>query len=202
MLVQAKLLDSEDHAYPEIERRIGRSSVRQIDRLISTAEGMGWPSLYAFYNHLDDINRVPTNCRSLEMAGRTRLASSWGISIADAYNVRAVLRDLSFDKHRQHSIPLHCLLCSMGTGDRGPAGSPGWALNALQQLRSRGAPTVVDSVSPLPVEPMLDEPPLIRQAREISGIEDMREKSAVRDMLAQQFPNIAGVLIFKDGQRE
>jgi hypothetical protein len=41
MLVQAKLLDPEDHAYPEINRRIGRFRVRQIDRLISTAEGIG-----------------------------------------------------------------------------------------------------------------------------------------------------------------
>lgn len=202
MLVQAKLLDSEDHAYPEIERRIGRSSVRQIDRLISTAEGMGWPSLYAFYNHLDDVSRIPANCRSLEMTERYRLASSWGISIADAYSVRAARRDLTFDTHRRHSIPLHCLLCSMGTGDRGPSGSPGWALDALQQLRGRSAPVVDDSTSPLPDEPMREEPPLIRQARELSNIGDMREKSAVRDMLAQQFPNIAGVVIFRDGRSD
>jgi hypothetical protein len=142
---------------------------------------------------------VPVNCRSLEPIARSRLAPSWGISIADAYNVRAVLRDLTFDTHRRHSIPLHCLLCSVGTGDRGLVGSPGWALRALQRLRSAGSPAVVPG-SALPELPMQEEPLLVRQVREISDAGDAQKKSVLRDMLAQQFPNIAGVVIFRDGR--
>lgn len=47
---------------------------------------------------------------------------------------------------------------------------------------------------------MREEPSLIRQAREISDIVDAQEKPLLRDMLAQQFPSIAGVVIFRDGR--
>jgi hypothetical protein len=47
---------------------------------------------------------------------------------------------------------------------------------------------------------MQEEPLLVRQVREISDAGDAQKKSVLRDMLAQQFPNIAGVVIFRDGR--
>src|SRR5690606_8057430 len=71
MLVQAKALDFSDVNYPEIKRNIGKivPAVRQIDRLIDSAQSLGWPAIYAFYNHLTDASRIPSECGSLAMSG-------------------------------------------------------------------------------------------------------------------------------------
>jgi hypothetical protein len=144
MLVQAKLLDLNDIEYPEIKRTIGKLKppVRQIDRLIESAEKLGFPPLYAFYNHLTIPDRVPATCRSLEMCGISPMPESWGVAVADAYRVRSVLDDQSFDTHRQHSIALHCLLCSSGLGSRLDLGSPGLALTAPDSHHTRFPSTI------------------------------------------------------------
>ncbi len=141
MLVQAKLLDRRDHVYPEIARFVGkkRPPIRQIDRLIATAGRNRWPALYAFYNHLDDPHRIPNHCATIPNAGLV-MPESWGISIALAQDVRDALdpgNDQRFDTHSQHSIPLHCLLCSHGRGERPIAGAPGQVLRSLIQLGGR-----------------------------------------------------------------
>lgn len=125
MMVQAKVLDALDRDYGEIPRKIGTSSVRQIDRLIDTANGFGFPAFYAFYNHLNDLNRVPSNCHSLDITRSGPISETWGVSIAPAENVRKALNDVTFETHKAHSIPLHCLICSHAQGTPGPSGSPG-----------------------------------------------------------------------------
>lgn len=59
MIIQAKVLDDKDHEYAHFDRKIGNTGIRQIDRLLSTANARGVPALYVFYNHLSDPNRVP-----------------------------------------------------------------------------------------------------------------------------------------------
>ncbi len=61
MLVQAKVLDARDQTYARLDRTIGNTSVRQIDRLLETARQRRCPALYAFYNHLSDASRVPSS---------------------------------------------------------------------------------------------------------------------------------------------
>lgn len=208
MLVQAKVLDSRDVEYPEIKRMIGKKRVvRQIDRLIQSATKLGWPALYAFYNHVSDADRVPINCRSLGMVGKRSMPESWGISVADAHNVRAVLNDQSFDTHRQHSVALHCLLCSRGSGSRPTTGSPGLALAALRRLRelsARGSHVSEDlgRPFPLPTEPFRELPEVFQLARQIAAIENIADQEALRRKAAQRFTAVAGVVVLQDSESE
>lgn len=138
MLVQAKRLDDRDREYRELfytSRQQGaKSSTRQIDRLISNAKHLCLPPVYAFYNHLTNRGRVPRDtCGSFSMISQA-LPESWGISFASAIAVRNSAPDKTFDHHRQHSRPLHCLLCSKGTGTYGFLGSAGAAAAALSEL--------------------------------------------------------------------
>ncbi|WP_152566341.1 DUF6615 family protein [Lysobacter antibioticus] len=202
MLVQAKLLDLSDVNYPEISRAIGRRkpAVRQIDRLIASAEELGWPALYAFYNHLDDPSRIPYKCRSLAMQG-TQMPESWGISIAHAESVRAALDDQSFDTHRMHSIALHCLLCSRGLGIRPAFGSPELLLNGLVRLRDLAEDNEIgiSSISLLPDTLFTELPHMFRVARDMASAQSFFEYETLRDEVAQRYPDIAGVVIFRDG---
>jgi hypothetical protein len=197
MLVQAKVLDINDYEYPEINRTIGKSKVRQINRFIATATKWEWPAVYAFYNHLDDESRIPNNCITLARA-QSPIPSSWGISFADAYVVRAALDDQTFDTHRQHCRPLHCLLCSGGTGTRGPGGSPVMALQGLRALRET---TLYDSerhYPPLPDTPFNALPEIFQLAREFEGATATQASPLVH--LAKRHRNLAGVVMLRDAQ--
>ncbi len=209
MLVQAKALDFQDFQYPEIKRTIGKRLPlpRQIDRLIETAEAWGWPAIYAFYNHLGDVSRIPDVCRSLPAADVFgAVPDCWGISIADAHMVRQALNDQTFDTHRQHSLPLHCLLCSGGRGVRPVGGSALLALGGLDRLKRRGgrAPDGPvpggDDIAPLV---MFGEPPaLFREALAIVR-EESDEVRAERTLrLASEAPGVAGVVVLQDAEGE
>jgi hypothetical protein len=208
MLIQAKLLDLSDIEYPEIKRTIGKRKPprRQIDQLIETAGKLRFPALYAFYNHLTISARVPATCQSLQMSGISPMPESWGISIADAYQVRSLLDDQSFDTHCRHSIALHCLLCSSGRGSRPLLGSPGLALAALQGLRrslsrDRGMRPDRDGGPPsLPDEPLRQLPHIFRLARQVVNIEDPDERDLEESRIAQEYPELAGVLLLQDGE--
>lgn len=205
MLVQAKVLALDDQNYPEIKRPIGRSKpkIRQIDRLITTARDWGWPAIYAFYNHLSDPTRVPERCKSIKMAGFNSIPESWGISIADAYDVRAVLDDQSFDTHSGHSIAFHCLLCSSGFGLRPLEGSPGLALRALRQLRKEQPRTASDGEYPsLPDVPFRDLPQIFYRAQEIVFMSEGKRRARQRRLLAREYPQLAGVVLLRDGVEE
>lgn len=203
MLVQAKLLDVQDIEYPEITRKIGKTTVRQIDRLIDTANRFRWPALYAFYNHIGNTARIPNNCKSIPNCATT-LPESWGISVADAWCVRSKLNDQTFDTHCLHSVPLHCLLCSGGTGTRGDLGSAGLALRTLMALRttedrqSALAKQLGDAVD-LPDEPFTELPDMFREAEEIANTPESGHRDELLARVAYRNPNIAGAIIFKDG---
>ncbi len=199
MLVQAKALDLRERHYSGIKRYVGRTktSGRQIDLLINTANGFGWPSIYAFYNHLSDRARIPNNCGSFDSA---TMPECWGISVADSYRVRAALNNQSFDRHRGHSLPLHCLLCSYGRGNRSPWGSPGLALRTLHRLRAGAeeAPALPEEAPALPTEPFRELPNLFHRAREIALIQDPRSRELLRRSLANEYPSLAGIMLLRD----
>ena len=90
--------------------------------------------MYAFYNNLVDESRVPSKfCGTLASMGWS-CPETWGITLASAIAVQYEKPDRSFDCHRHHSMPLHCLLCSWGSGRQGAKGSAGAAAGALSRL--------------------------------------------------------------------
>ena len=204
MLVQAKVLDLKDQNYPEIKRHIGKTSprVRQIDRLIRTSAALGWPAVYAFYNHLNDASRIPSECRSLAMSGLPRFAPAWGISVADANLVRSALDDQSFDTHRMHSMPLHCLLCSKGSGARPPGGSAELALRGVGRLRVRGRKddSGLELGRPGRDEILRELPQIFADAIGIFAAEDEEVREVVRRRVAERYSNIAGVVLLRDAE--
>lgn len=137
MLVQAKRLEDAERIYAGINRNIGKRTppVRQIDQLLATARTQGVPALYAFYNHVGQTSRVPETCGSLP-PGDPGHIDGFGVSLADAHAVEAALPDETFDTHRFHSMPLHCLLCSGGSGTRSDGGTPEMAASGIARLRS------------------------------------------------------------------
>ena len=129
MLVQAKRLDDDERAYGSLYKRKRprgtRRLVFQVDQLIANAKRYRLPPVYAFYNHLSNAGRVlNTFCGSL--AGLNWSCSeSWGVALASAIEVRDARPNKRFDRHIGHSMPLHCLLCSRGSGKQGPMARPG-----------------------------------------------------------------------------
>lgn len=135
MLVQAKSLDRNEVKYGKLGHKIGnkKPKVLQIDRLINTANTYSIPALYAFYNHVSNNKRIPNNCRSVHMTD-PQYSAGFGISIASAKNVLAAFNNFSFDAQCLHSFPLHCLLCSGGSGyGQGNGASPTTILNSLRR---------------------------------------------------------------------
>jgi hypothetical protein len=207
MLVQAKILNRQDINYDEITRTIGKSGVRQIDRLISEARRLGWPAIYAFYNHLDDPLRIPSTCQTISLSSAA-MPAAWGVSIADACRVRAKLNDQSFDTHRHHSFPLHCLLCSEGTGDRPDdgSGSAGLALRALRRVRmvpgdekgSFSIPLDDSDMLPMPSEPFTELPSIFTEAKRILDGRQSDDRNAQVANLSERYPSIAGVVVIRD----
>ena len=116
MLVQAKVLDNPEREYAHIDRKIGNTGVRQIDRLLETARKRGIPALYAFYNHVSDLDRLPLgNCECRICS----CYSCWGCSVAFGPGIEAILPDKSFDALRKISKPWACLFlprAGPGTG--------------------------------------------------------------------------------------
>jgi hypothetical protein len=207
MLVQAKILNSQDTDYDEIKRKIGKSGVRQIDRLISEAENLQWPAIYAFYNHLDDPSRIPSTCKTIRTLSAA-MPTAWGVSVADAYRVRAKLNDQSFDTHCHHSFPLHCLLCSTGSGSRPDdgSGSAGLALTALRRIRgslegeqgiSRDSLEGPD-VLPLPDVPFTELPSMFVDAQRVLDTPHSDERDAQIVDLSDRYPDIAGIVVIRD----
>ncbi len=200
MLVQAKALDHRDHEYPEISRFIGRSKTKpktkQIDQLLKTAKKLNFPAVYAFYNHLGDRRRVPASCQSLAMAG-AQVPESWGVSLAPAQNVASALADQTFDTHRRHSFPFHCLLCTLGTGKADPNGSP---TAVARTLRSAAAPAAGRRSVRGPGEDGTwhSRHLIFDLAYEASLFESPEGESPLIAKLRKQFPKVAGVVIVRD----
>jgi hypothetical protein len=192
ILVQAKRLEDREQIYSGIDRNIGKRTppVRQIDQLLATATAQGVPALYAFYNHLSQTSRVPQTCGSLPPGDPDHI-DGFGISIAEAQAVEADLPDETFDTHCGHSIPLHCLLCSAGSGTRPGGGTPELAASGIARLRGNipdGAPSAEALGLRQGLHPLV-EYALGLTARRADGI-DVPETADV--------PGIAGVVVLRD----
>lgn len=202
MLVQAKRLDDSDQAYRSLYYRGGQSGSTtvqsQLDRLLATARRYALPPVYAFYNHLDDTSRVPgSSCGTLNLI-QSPLPESWGVAIAPATEVLKARPDNTFDCHRHHSQPLHCLLCSGGTGQQVATGSAGAAAATLSAMfegvgeDDRFWPELVP-----PFEPTRVLPRLFQQAERVHQERKEHDAEAFFD-LREDFPGIAGAVILRD----
>ena len=204
MLVQAKRLADHDREYGSLfyTTKSGRNAqkVSQLGVLIASARRYKLPPVLAFYNHLSDTTRVPSrSCGTLDMMN-AHFPESWGVAIASAINVKNAHPIKTFDRHRNHSRPLHCLLCSEGTGRRTALGSAGAAASALSDLFEGTSEEdgLGDDLIP-PYEATRTMPELFRRAE---GIEREREEDvdgAFAD-LRRDFPALAGVAIFRDSE--
>jgi hypothetical protein len=196
MLVQAKRLDDNEIRYNGIKRIIGKQQppVRQIDRLIVTAGNMQIPALYMFYNHLSDRSRIPLSCHSLP-PGDPGHISGFGISLAEADPVLAALPDEHFDTHCQHSIPLHCLLCSRGSGRKGSGGSPDAIAAALARFRNRLDGRHRDDADPPPTGLRDGMHPAVSYA-----LEERRRADEDGTTLepSHDLPGVDGVIVLRD----
>lgn len=119
-MVQAKVLNDADEVYAHIDRYIGSSNVRQIDRLAETASARGVPAIYVFYNHLSDTSRVPVDACSC-----FKCLQCWGATFAPLEAVAALLPDKTFTNLRSVSLPWLCLTCSAFGGSGGGSSSGG-----------------------------------------------------------------------------
>lgn len=197
MLVQAKRLQNDEIGYSGINRNIGKRTPPQpqIDQLIQVAKNFGIPALYAFYNHLDDQTRVTANCGSLA-AGDPNHVFSFGISIADASDVKAALPDQTFNLHKKHSIPLHCLLCTGNSDKRGTGGSPDAIIARLRERlserlrKSRRRPRAPEALGF-----MTAQHPIVVRARQSKDALAAGTAAGEFDL-----PDIAGVIVFSDGE--
>lgn len=196
MLVQAKRLEDAEQTYSGINRNIGKRTppVRQIDQLLATAQAHGVPALYVFYNHVSQISRVPRRCRSLP-PGDSDQIKGFGISLADAFAVHAVVPDETFDTHRGHSMPLHCLLCSKGSGVRSASGTPEMAAFGIAELRAL-SPRDAPDPDTLGLRQGLH--PLVEFAIGVASLRGDRADHPEGD----EVPGIAGVVVLKDAEEE
>ena len=207
MLVQAKRLDDFDCYYNKLDYRIGKKPtdgsphVLQIDQLIETAERRRQLPVYIFYNHLSDPSRVIQNCGTLNSLGKL-WPQSWGITFASALAVRNALSDKRFDRHRRHSRPFHCLLCSQGIGDRAgsrPKGSPEVVAAALSQLfADDGLEERIHLGMSSLLEPSEGIPPICLMAEEVASVSDAEERDERAEVLGREFQGIAGAVILRD----
>lgn len=194
MLVQAKRLEDAEQVYRGIARQIGNRTppVRQIDQLLITARSQRVPAIYAFYNHVRDASRVPKVCGSLGSADPDQVFG-FGVSVAEASVVAGALPDETFDTHRRHSIPLHCLLCSGGKGMRPDGGTPEMVADALARLRSLTASETKGADASGLLQGLH---PTIELALGLAA----RRADGADYLTPHDVPNIAGVVVLWDTQ--
>lgn len=180
MLVQAKRLDDNEKKYSKMYYK------SQLNTLITTAKRLRVPPLFAFYNHLNDIRLVPSDrCCSMVLP----CAESWGITIASAFKVRSVKPDKTFDTHKKHSIPLHCLLCSGISGQQRRQGSAGYAALVLSRMFDRSDDEeIFEEDIGRPFEPTTELPDLFQEVRDGKSASEISER----------YPGIAGVVLIQD----
>lgn len=196
MLVQAKRLEDAEQIYGGIARKIGKRSppVRQIDQLLATARRQHVPAIYAFYNHVANGSRIPRKCKSLKHADPDQILG-FGISLAEASAVSGALPDETFDTHRLHSIPLHCLLCNGGQGLPPGGGTPDMATSGLARLRSE---TSAEKFDPDELGLLRGLHPVVEFALELSG-----RPGDDADFATPDYPReIAGVVVLRDVDNE
>ena len=199
MLVQAKVLDDNEDAYNHIGRTIGNTGVRQIDRLLESARNRKVPATYAFYNHLSDESRLPMSCGSL-IQGSSQ-SEPWGISIAAAEGVAAILPDQSFDQISGISKPLHCLFCTGGSNRLPDGGSP----EAIYRNMDRFSKSMEDREEN-PWRPRQSPPDYYGIIKELMSLDRISEskfdhRREIREKLAASNPGIDGIVVLRDATR-
>ena len=108
MLIQAKKLDQSKMIYPHVNRTIGNSTVRQIDRLVNVSRASDVTPMYCFYNYFDVGLYGPflqLCCMTMALCG-----TQFGCSMAYAPAVR-MLQSHSFSSVSKISCPWHCVVC-------------------------------------------------------------------------------------------
>ncbi len=196
VLVQAKLLDDRDQEYSHIDRFIGSTGVRQIDRLIATSSGRRVPAIYAFYNHLNDEKRIPQN-----VCGSFNCAECWGCSVALADAVKSTLPIKDFDTLKMHSMPWVCLLCQMKSLDRT---APARVLATLHNLYERSRllfrdhRVAFENVVPPPDRPSLEPPTYFEPLIRIDSAEASADGEAILARVAAENPEIDGIVLATD----
>lgn len=195
MLVQAKLLDDRDFGYSHIDRFIGSTGVRQIDRLLETSKRRNTPAVYVFYNHLKDASRAPNVC------GSFHCAECWGCSVALAESVNAALPKKDFDTLKGHSKPWVCLLCrGMTTSDDAPSR----ILATLNELFDRSERLFREAGIPFqkekrPPQSPSDEPPsYFKRLMDVDGIDSSVQRDAILIEIAAENPGIDGIILATD----
>lgn len=199
MLVQAKLLDDRDHEYSHIDRFIGSTGVRQIDRLLETSRRRRVPAVYVFYNHLKDSDRAPRVCGSFDCA------ECWGCSVAMAEAVRAGLPKKDFDTISRHSKPWVCLLCRGGSAE---GDAPSRALSTLQDLfrrsqrlfREEGVP--FENATNPPESPSSEPPSYFKNLMLLDEVDSPVERQAIIGRTAEENPDIDGIVLVSDHLEE
>ena len=126
------------------------------------------------------------------------MPESWGVTIASAIAVRNAGKDKTFNTHRIHSRPLHCLLCSWGTGHHGQLGSAGAAAATLSEMfRGTGNDEGLGPDVVLPFDPKREWPKLFQYAEELYRTRTTSEEARLVN-LPDKFHGIAGVVIMRD----
>ena len=212
MLVQAKRLDDGGIKYEMLDHIIGKKKSNgptkwQIEVLIKNGLKYDLPPVYAFYNHLNNPNHIlPNFCRSFGMINQSS-PESWGIAIASAITVRDksnILNqkkktDKTFNCHKEHSRPLHCLLCSQGTGRMDPKGSAGAAAAVLAEMFENTLDEEFIQKKESLFDTQGDWPELFQAAEKIYQ-EDWPHEEIQKKELSDKFPGIAGVVILRDSR--
>lgn len=193
MLVQAKLLDDRDQEYSHIDRVIGSTGVRQIDRLISTLTRRKIPAIYVFYNHLNKRGRIP-----LHVCGSFDCAECWGCSVALADAVK-VASAKDFDTLKVHSKPWVCLLCQGGMASSDAA--PARVLATLRDLYDRSRRIFHDrdisfeNVVPPPERPSSQPPSYFEPLSRIDGAAGSIDGEEILARVAAENPDIDGIVL-------
>jgi hypothetical protein len=187
MLVQAKVLDDNDENYAHLDREIGSSGVLQIERLIANAQSLGIPAIYAFYNNLRDVRRLPKLGQSSPPV--------WGISVAFADTIYGLLPSKSFDSISPISVPWAALVCP------DTSALPVRVVNALDRLRllSRDVDArVMAGEVPfrVPGPAVQDgEPPYMAEVRDLPGITSRVARRQFIERMAARYPGRDGLIL-------
>ena len=202
MLVQAKRLDDNDRYYDKLYYKPGSRNARtppsQLTQLIKSAERLQLPPVFAFYNHLDDYRRIPHFPYGCCGDFYCCFPDSWGITLASAFNVRRAKPNRQFDRHRCHSLPMHCLLCPKESGKANTMGSAEAVASALSRMFESIA--IEDDsqtkFSP-PFEPVEELPEIFQDAKILHQFRRRNEEGMLKEFQSK-YPGIAGVVIIRD----
>jgi hypothetical protein len=198
MLIQAKVLNDIDAEYNHIDRKIGNSDVRQIDRLIETASKRNVPALYAFYNHLSDKTRLPPSVKCPEC---------WGIAIAPAEDVRRLLPDKTFDTLKTISTSWCNLVCRSDRQAEQPTDLPTKVHLTLDELleasdsRLKSLDRPIHDRETQNFRPTNQAPNYVSVLRDLRGIDSADTRQRLIQSLSAQNPDLDGIVMISQ-QRE